>query len=48
MPGFPSEALTRRYAESLDAQDPLRCLREEFLIPSKENLKTTRLTEHGI
>lgn len=47
MPGFPSEALTRHYAESLDAQDPLRSLREEFLIPSKGNLKTTRLTEHG-
>ncbi|KAL1971628.1 hypothetical protein VTN31DRAFT_2249 [Thermomyces dupontii] len=46
MPGFPSEALTRHYAESLDAQDPLRSLREEFLIPSKGNLKTTRLTEH--
>ncbi|KAL2872482.1 kynureninase [Aspergillus lucknowensis] len=32
-------AFTREYAVSLDAQDPLRHLREEFIIPSAKDLK---------
>ncbi|KAF7586011.1 Kynureninase (L-kynurenine hydrolase) [Aspergillus hancockii] len=36
-------AFTREYAESLDAQDPLRQLRDEFIIPSKKDLKRKTL-----
>ncbi|KAL4783393.1 pyridoxal phosphate-dependent transferase [Aspergillus varians] len=32
-------AFTREYAASLDAQDPLRQFREEFIIPSAKDLK---------
>ena len=38
---------SREYAVSLDAQDPLRHLRREFLIPSKEQLKSESLPEAG-
>jgi hypothetical protein len=38
---------SREYAVSLDAQDPLRHLRKEFLIPSKEQLKSESLPEAG-
>jgi kynureninase len=38
---------SREYAVSLDAQDPLRHLRDEFLIPSKEQLKSKSLPEAG-
>jgi kynureninase len=38
---------SREYAVSLDAQDPLRHLRREFLIPSKEQLKSKSLPEAG-
>ncbi|KAG2412401.1 hypothetical protein HFD88_009958 [Aspergillus terreus] len=36
-------AFTKEYAESLDAQDPLRKFRDEFIIPSKKDLKRTVL-----
>lgn len=32
-------AYTREYAEALDAQDPLRHFRDEFIIPTKKDLK---------
>lgn len=38
-------ASTREYAEALDAQDPLRQFREEFIIPSKQDLKRKSLAE---
>lgn len=38
-----SNAFTREYAESLDAQDPLRDFRKEFIIPSKVDLKRKTL-----
>lgn len=34
----------REYAEALDAQDPLRQFRGEFIIPSKKDLKRKILT----
>lgn len=37
------------YAQALDAQDPLRHFRDEFIIPSKQDLKRKYLaTEEGI
>lgn len=38
-------ANTREYAEALDAQDPLRQFRDEFIIPSKQDLKRKTLAE---
>ena len=35
------------YAASLDAQDPLKHIREEFIIPSKSDLKSRTLPEHS-
>ncbi|KAB8233348.1 kynureninase [Aspergillus alliaceus] len=40
-------AFTRQYAGSLDAQDPLRHFRDEFLIPSKKDLKRRVLNVNG-
>ncbi|KAJ5081736.1 Kynureninase [Penicillium alfredii] len=40
-------AYTREYAEALDAQDPLRHFREEFIIPSKKDLKRKSLATDG-
>jgi kynureninase len=34
---------SKEYAESLDSQDPLRYLRNEFIIPSRADLKRTTL-----
>jgi hypothetical protein len=45
---FPSNATSRQYAESLDRADPLRSFREKFIIPSKANLKTTKLAKPGM
>jgi kynureninase len=42
-----SHVYRREYAVSLDAQDPLRNLRDEFLIPSKAQLKAKTLSEVG-
>lgn len=44
---FPSNASNREYAESLDSADPLKSFRNKFIIPSKANLKTTRLAKPG-
>lgn len=45
---FPSHATTLEYAQSLDAADPLRSFREKFIIPSKANVKATKLEKPGI
>ncbi|KAJ5176093.1 uncharacterized protein N7482_001970 [Penicillium canariense] len=37
-------AYTREYAEALDAQDPLHPFRDEFIIPSKQDLKRQTLS----
>lgn len=37
----------RKYAASLDSQDPLQHVRKEFLIPSKADLKSTTLVTQG-
>ncbi|KAF4545028.1 putative kynureninase protein [Lasiodiplodia theobromae] len=37
------KSFTKEYAEALDAQDPLRKLREEFVIPTRAGLKRKRL-----
>jgi len=42
-PAFPAEAKARKFAEELDAQDELRHLRDEFLIPTIRSLKKTSL-----
>lgn len=36
-------AYTKEYAEALDAKDPLRQFRDEFIIPSKKDLKRKTL-----
>lgn len=38
----------RLYAEILDDQDPLKDLRNEFIIPSKDDLKRKTLAKSGI
>jgi hypothetical protein len=45
---FPAHATSLEYAQSLDAADPLRSFREKFIIPSKENLKATKLAKPGM
>lgn len=40
-------AYKKEYAEALDAQDPLRSFRGEFIIPSKEDLKRKTLATDG-
>ncbi|KAL1650434.1 Kynureninase (L-kynurenine hydrolase) [Diplodia intermedia] len=37
------KSFTKEYAEALDAQDPLRQLREDFVIPTRAGLKRKRL-----
>lgn len=37
---------TLQYAIKLDAEDPLRELREEFIIPSKSDLRSTTIPPH--
>jgi len=39
LPQFPPYADSAKYAASLDAQDPLRHLRDEFILPTKASLK---------
>jgi kynureninase len=41
---FPANATTVEFARDLDAQDPLRHLRDEYYIPTKGSLKKTQLT----
>lgn len=38
---------SKDFALHLDEQDPLRDLRNEFLIPSKADLRSTTLPQHG-
>ncbi|KAJ5383397.1 hypothetical protein N7517_001308 [Penicillium concentricum] len=47
-PVFPTEAATQDYAASLDAADPLREFRDQFIIPSKANLATKKLAKPGL
>ncbi|KAH8596172.1 kynureninase [Bisporella sp. PMI_857] len=47
-PSFPSEANTIEYAKSLDAKDHLRYFREQFIIPSKANIKATKVEKPGV
>lgn len=46
-PVFPNEAASKKYAESLDAQDPLRGMRDQFIIPSKANLASKKVAKPG-
>lgn len=46
-PVFPAEAASQEYAASLDAADPLRGFRDQFIIPSKANLATKKLAKPG-
>lgn len=41
--GFPSNADTIDFARSMDGQDPIRHLRDEFIMPTKASLKKTAL-----
>lgn len=47
-PSYASNSLTREYAESLDKADPLSSFRQKFIIPSKANLKATKLAKPGL
>jgi hypothetical protein len=38
---------SREYAVSLDGQDSIRHIRNEFLIPSKANLRSATLRQEG-
>jgi kynureninase len=38
----------REYAQFLDERDPLRHFREEFIIPSKKDLKRKKLAVEGV
>lgn len=46
-PVFTAEAASQDYAASLDAADPLREFRDQFIIPSKANLATKKLAKPG-
>ncbi|KAF1987262.1 kynureninase [Aulographum hederae CBS 113979] len=43
-----SKIFNEQYAISLDDQDPLRHLRNEFIIPSKDDLKRKRIAKDGL
>ncbi len=47
-PIFPDEANTIEYARSLDSKDHLRSFRQQFKIPSKSNIKATKVVKHGL
>lgn len=47
-PIFPDEANTLEYARSLDSKDHLRSFRQQFKIPSKSNIKATKVAKHGL
>lgn len=40
---FPADANTLSFAQTLDSQDKLSHLRDEFIIPTKASLKKTAL-----
>ena len=42
------DARTKQHAERLDAQDPLRELRDEFIIPTKADIKRKTLTKTSV
>ena len=44
---FPADADSQEYALSLDKVDPLRGLRDEFIIPYKETLASNKMAEPG-
>lgn len=46
-PTFPENAATKEYAASLDATDPLRGFRDQFIVPSKANIATKKLAKPG-
>lgn len=43
-PKFPANANTREFAETLNSQDPVRHLRDEFILPTRGSLKKKALT----
>ncbi|CAK7214547.1 putative secondary metabolism biosynthetic enzyme [Sporothrix bragantina] len=43
-PAYAGNANTRAYAAELDAQDPVRHLREDFIIPTKQMINRTSLS----
>ena len=45
---FPAHANTLSYAQSLDASCPLRHLRDEYIIPSKANLKSANVNDLSV
>ncbi|APA12791.1 hypothetical protein SS1G_08223 [Sclerotinia sclerotiorum 1980 UF-70] len=47
-PTFSSKANTLEYAQSLDANDHMRRFRDQFIIPSKANIKATKLEKPGL
>jgi kynureninase len=46
-PTFPTEANTLEYAQSLDAKDHMRHFRDQFIIPSKANIKSKKVAKPG-
>lgn len=46
-PTFSSKANTLEYAQSLDAKDHMRRFRDQYIIPSKANIKATKLAKPG-
>ncbi|CAK7225890.1 Kynureninase (L-kynurenine hydrolase) [Sporothrix curviconia] len=44
-PAFAANANTRAYAAELDAQDPVRHLRDEFIVPTKQMINRSSLSE---
>lgn len=42
-PAFGDDAHSLAYAQALDAQDPVRALRDEFIVPSKAMIRRTAL-----
>ncbi|KAL4753935.1 kynureninase 2 [Aspergillus terricola var. indicus] len=47
-PVFPENAAAQEYAKALDAADPLASFREKFIIPSKANIQSKRLTKPNL
>ncbi|KAJ5726693.1 Kynureninase 2 [Penicillium malachiteum] len=47
-PVFTTTAASKQYAAALDSEDPLRELRDLFIIPSKANLASKKLAKPGL
>jgi kynureninase len=47
-PTFPDEANILEYAKLLDSKDHLRSFRNQFIIPSKANIKTKKVVKPGL